>query len=376
MESRKTVGDIKKRFEVLHELNSNSNPISPKVNLSPQETSKAIQNIPKPVDSSNAGVNIKRTPAFRCDKGIKKINHAVKSTNINNESNTILNQTLKKTDNCINKSKNNLSETSSKIRTDTIVSNSSNCSKPAVVNRQNYVSKQIDKKIKPIDSYATPVKKPIRPNYLAVPKSSPRKTAHNHSESNTSPLHTELKQVLSSPLPSGPPPKKPPRTFAHNFKYSPDSEFNSREPCPNNGKAYPHAPSSLPSSTMRPIRSKTESQIMLKKLEHVLNQHQNLSNQSTIKGTLTNTNKSVPKGTRDPTKRYGLCLSLQESEQIMTASQREKYNKEEPVYADVRQTINKNKTLSNNNQGLHYMVSICTYLLSYISKKNSRINLT
>lgn len=347
MESRKTVGDIKKRFEVLHELNSNSNPINAKVNVSLLETSTSTQNTQKLFDSSNAGVNIKRTPAFRCDKGIKKVNHAVKSTNIHNDFNTILDQTLKKPNTFT--SKYNPKEVSSKIKTEV------NCSKPAVISRQNNVTKQIDKKIKPIESYATPLKKPNRPNTLAVPKSAPRKTAHNHSESNTSSIHAELKQVLSSPLPSGPPPKKPPRTFAHNIKYSPDSEFNLREPCQNTGSLYPHAPSSLPSSTMRPIRSKTESQIMLKKLEHVLKQHQNLSNQSTNKETQSSTNKSVPKVSQDHTKRYGLCLSLQESEQIMTASQRE-----EPIYADVRQPTNKNRTVTNRNQGLHYMVSICT----------------
>lgn len=355
MESRETVGDIKKRFEVLHEINSNSSTSSVKSSLSQQDLIKVNSNvIAKPLDS-NAGVNIKRTPAFRCDKVNKKVNQALKSTKFNNQLNSIIDQTLKQSDypsNCNKVS----TVTGSKLNKDN-AKHANNGSKPAVITRQNYVSKQVDIKIKPNVSYATPAKKPARPNYLPVPKSSPRKTAHSQAEANNTAFHSELKQALSSPLPSGPPPKKPPRTFAHNFKYSPDNEFNSREVCSTNDKSYPHAPSSLPSSTMRPIRSKTESQIMLKKLEHVLKQHPNLSNQSTIKKeAFPGINTSVPKNAKDPTKRYGMCWAVQESDTFITASSRKKYNEDEHVYADVKQTINKNKNIRNKSQELHYMV--------------------
>ena len=94
-------------------------------------------------------------------------------------------------------------------------------------------------------------------------------------------LTDTLKAALKAPLPSGPPPKKPPRTFAHNT------------PPPNNaGQHIVSVPSAIEpvsnkdslehvkftnsasEKTVKPIRSKTESQIMLKKLEHVLLNHQ------------------------------------------------------------------------------------------------------
>ncbi|XP_017301912.1 uncharacterized protein LOC103514920 [Diaphorina citri] len=309
---------------------------------------------------SNVGVNIKRTPAFRCDKGIKKPNHILKSSNFNNQLNNIINQAVKKFDNPTN-SAGSSELNCNGVRHDSKPSiNIQSNGKPSVLSRTHHVTKHPDIPLKPNVNYATPTKKkPTRPNYLPVDKPPSRKTSHSVSESSEvgtkSAFHSELKQVLSSPLPSGPPPKKPPRTFAHNFKYCPDNEFNSREPLSPNIKSHCNAPSSLPSNTMRPIRSKTESQIMLKKLENVLKQHPNLSDRSNNNEPFAK-NKSVSKDARDPTRRYGICLGLQESERFIGALSCNRGNKEEHVYAEVS-TINKNKTFNNKNQGLHYMSS-------------------
>lgn len=404
MESKKSVGDIKKRFEVLHEINSNS--AASGVHSPSLESSKVSSHIPKPSES-NAGVHIKRTPAFRCDKGNKKVNHVLKSNKFNNELNNIIDQSVKKYDLSVSGKTGVKNQTKNDTKP-----NTNGYGKVCSISRRNHVSshpdiksrvndsyscvvpkkpdiqvklndnhlfavpkqphpniydkptkegiKHVDNKV--LDNYATPIKKPTRPNYLPLAKSSSRKTNHSHSESSDSNndvgFHPDLRQVLSSPLPSGPPPKKPPRTFAHNLKYSPDNEFNSQEVC--SVKSNTNAPLSLPSSTMRPIRSKTESQIMLKKLENVLKQHPNLSNESTIRE---NPSKSKPpeKGSKDPTKRYGLCLALQESERLMVSLSCNKITKEEPVYADVSQTINKKKNSTVQKQGLHYMVSFLHY---------------
>lgn len=94
-----------------------------------------------------------------------------------------------------------------------------------------------------------------------------------------------IKEVLKSPLPKGPPPKKPPRTFAHNIKSttsqlvcrttSSDSEMNSPEEKQTKSHLAKSNSSSINESKVhRPIRSKTESQIMLKKLEIALLNHQ------------------------------------------------------------------------------------------------------
>lgn len=110
-------------------------------------------------------------------------------------------------------------------------------------------------------------------------KSSMKEKNTNISEDNC--VSNTLKKVLSSPLPSGPPPKKPPRTFAHT------SEWKST---PNSPTSNKHSPTAKVSSSddlvnlqvervtghkpiVKPVRSKTESQIMLKKLEIALSNH-------------------------------------------------------------------------------------------------------
>jgi hypothetical protein len=67
-------------------------------------------------------------------------------------------------------------------------------------------------------------------------------------------LSDTLRRILKCPLPSGPPPQKPPRTFASN------SEISS-QPEP---------------KIQQPQRSKTESEIKLKKIENALVKHQKL----------------------------------------------------------------------------------------------------
>lgn len=112
-------------------------------------------------------------------------------------------------------------------------------------------------------------------------KSSIKEKNKNISEDNV--ISNTLKKVLSSPLPSGPPPKKPPRTFAHT------SEWKSTPNSPTSNKLSPTAKVSSsddlvnlqvervnltgPKPIVKPVRSKTESQIMLKKLEIALSNH-------------------------------------------------------------------------------------------------------
>lgn len=67
-------------------------------------------------------------------------------------------------------------------------------------------------------------------------------------------LSDTLKRILKCPLPSGPPPQKPPRTFASHSESLSESE----------------------SKIKQPQRSKTESEIKLKKIENALAKHQKL----------------------------------------------------------------------------------------------------
>lgn len=98
-------------------------------------------------------------------------------------------------------------------------------------------------------------------------------TVEDNSISNT------LKKVLSSPLPSGPPPKKPPRTFAHTSEStstpdSPTSNSHAAKGSSSDDLANLQGESlTCHKPIVRPVRSKTESQIMLKKLEIALSNH-------------------------------------------------------------------------------------------------------
>lgn len=104
-------------------------------------------------------------------------------------------------------------------------------------------------------------------------------------------LTDTLKAALRAPLPIGPPPKKPPRTFAHNTP-SPDNagENNISMPSATTTSAIEaESNKNLPQhvkvtksvsektnieKSIKPVRSKTESQIMLRKLESVLLSHE------------------------------------------------------------------------------------------------------
>lgn len=89
-------------------------------------------------------------------------------------------------------------------------------------------------------------------------------------------LTNTLKEALKSPLPVGPPPKKPPRTFAHICRPG-NIKSLSEKMCLEKSKTEDHIePRHINPNkpVVRPIRSKTESQIMLKKLELVLLHHQ------------------------------------------------------------------------------------------------------
>lgn len=90
-------------------------------------------------------------------------------------------------------------------------------------------------------------------------------------------LSATLKAALKAPLPVGPPPKKPPRTFAHGSPSvkNPLEEATSVK-C--NSSAIKISDRSRhtsvsPPPIAKPVRSKTESQIMLRKLEDALMSH-------------------------------------------------------------------------------------------------------
>uniref|UniRef100_A0A1B6L405 UDENN domain-containing protein n=1 Tax=Graphocephala atropunctata TaxID=36148 RepID=A0A1B6L405_9HEMI len=93
-------------------------------------------------------------------------------------------------------------------------------------------------------------------------------------------LSSTLKKVLRSPLPSGPPPKKPPRTFAHitdcteNISTPLFSESQKIVGVSTDDINLESERVSGDKQLIKPIRSKTESQIMLKKLEIALLNHQ------------------------------------------------------------------------------------------------------
>jgi hypothetical protein len=105
------------------------------------------------------------------------------------------------------------------------------------------------------------------------------------STSDTS-LTETLKAALKAPLPAGPPPKKPPRTFAHSTPYPDNAGQHSvsvpsaieailNKDLPQHEHFFKTASEEMNiQKTAKPVRSKTESQIMLKKLESVLLNHQ------------------------------------------------------------------------------------------------------
>jgi hypothetical protein len=117
-----------------------------------------------------------------------------------------------------------------------------------------------------------------------------QETLQDEASSSGIALTDTLKAALKAPLPSGPPPKKPPRTFAHNTPSSDNVGENISVPCASATNAiealsnkdltqhvkFTKSVSEKTSveKSVKPIRSKTESQIMLKKLESVLLNHE------------------------------------------------------------------------------------------------------
>ncbi|KAE8742896.1 hypothetical protein FOCC_FOCC011514 [Frankliniella occidentalis] len=100
-------------------------------------------------------------------------------------------------------------------------------------------------------------------------------------------LSATLKAALKAPLPCGPPPKKPPRTFAHNSPTVKNTVDNFNNVKSNSSAIRNFDPSChdsvSPPPIVKPVRSKTESQIMLRKLENALMNH-----------------KTSPKGSQSP----------------------------------------------------------------------------
>ncbi|XP_023713719.1 uncharacterized protein LOC111867790 isoform X2 [Cryptotermes secundus] len=118
----------------------------------------------------------------------------------------------------------------------------------------------------------------------------PPETLQEEASTNYSILTDTLKAALKAPLPAGPPPKKPPRTFAHNTPH-PDNvgqhslsmpsattsaiEAVSNKDLPQQENFFKIASEEMNvQKAVKPVRSRTESEIMLKKLESVLVNHQ------------------------------------------------------------------------------------------------------
>ncbi|CAH0383279.1 unnamed protein product [Bemisia tabaci] len=119
-------------------------------------------------------------------------------------------------------------------------------------------------------------------NVPAVPK-----TNSCNEPLDPSSLPSSVHAALRAPLPKGPPPKKPPRTFAHNLAQSQFIPSKIPPVLPNqseHSKFVPPLNQNLASSqtydkfaNLRPVRSKTESQIMLKKLENFLHSQHDMT---------------------------------------------------------------------------------------------------
>lgn len=107
----------------------------------------------------------------------------------------------------------------------------------------------------------------------------PKKSMNDRSGEGDFSFSNTLKKVLKSPLPTGPPPKKPPRTFAHVIDLDDNSScqttIKKTGGLPNFKSQINNESIDCMKLVTKPVRSKTESQIMLKKLEMVLINHQN-----------------------------------------------------------------------------------------------------
>ncbi|XP_075228892.1 uncharacterized protein LOC142328757 [Lycorma delicatula] len=103
----------------------------------------------------------------------------------------------------------------------------------------------------------------------------------SHSDISSVFLSNTLKAALSAPLPSGPPPKKPPRTFAHfvskdvsrSSNDSSNTDIEKQCVLKTNSASGIRQNANSNDILNKPVRSKTESQIMLKKLENYLSNH-------------------------------------------------------------------------------------------------------
>lgn len=146
-------------------------------------------------------------------------------------------------------------------------------------------------------------------------------------------LTDTLKAALKAPLPSGPPPKKPPRTFAHNTPPPNNAGQHSvslpsaTEPVSNKDSLeHVKFTSSASKKTVKPVRSKTESQIMLKKLERVLLNHQQGTGAVVLKPRSPAAKKHVEvtrsqpeSNTRKPVGRVGPLPSLPSENELLTS---------------------------------------------------------
>lgn len=233
-------------------------------------------------NATNHRANIKRTPAFRRDKVVpracekpecpKETKSSIVTHRVNHFNNLQTDEPLLQSVNDPSTkigdvSYNSLPKTGPKVAELGVayakVKKPQRISKPAVKIKKPVDESTIEYKrqLKHKNQTDSPKKVESSINKENVKKYSPGKLANSQ---NYDDLSETLKRVLRSPLPPGPPPKKPPRTFtAKPLNHGLVEERKEN--------IFP-----IPIPVMpKPVRSKTESEIMLKKIENALRRHQN-----------------------------------------------------------------------------------------------------
>lgn len=218
--------------------------------------SKCHQNLNRQL-SDPSKRNIKRTPAFRLDK------NAVVEKNSNRYHSKVKHDCDKIKSKCLGDEALSFSDIRSKFSCNQ-QSNNSEMSSTNVENAKNVSF-----------LYAQPIPKALRVKKCDVTSKSDEENYHNkgtlkleNQDGDSASLTDTLKTALKKPLPSGPAPKKPPRTFLH----SPQTPRGINTPSPNINKQFTDSLNKkLQKST---ARGKGDPKYMLDKLENMLKNSQ------------------------------------------------------------------------------------------------------
>lgn len=397
MEENSRVRNIKQKFE---DINGNEKIKLPsklpiyKINLPISEDNGDSANDLN-CNAASHRANIKRTPAFRRDKALpracekpecpKEIKPSIVTNRVNLFNKLQSDESLPKSvDDDASSTKvadlcyNSLPKSDLKMADLGIayakVKKPQRCTKPAVKNKKTVDERdpalESRRQPKPKNQTETPKKIENSVNKENVRRYSP---GHSANPQIYDELSDTLKRVLRSPLPPGPPPKKPPRTFtAKPINNGPVEERKEN--------IFPIPIPAIP----KPVRSKTESEIMLKKIENALRRHQNPTSPQlsvrkvsapdcrTEKYAMINKNgrKSV-----DRSSTLGLCKHSKNGTRLGTQAKTQTSqlhrDADSHIYDDPR-TVTTNDGSPGNDErlrnSLYYMVSMrfCLSLLLYI----------